>query len=157
MILSRFRGMRALPFVAILLLAGCAERTDQPLAFDHKVHRDEGVDGSFCYEYIEKATYSGIPTTESCTACHEGDAEAPELQRLAQYVAAGEEIPFALHLADRVARVPRGAPVAATAPPGGVREKRLQRHLKWAKLTAEEMADLRACLQEITRAPNKNQ
>lgn len=91
---SSSRHMVLLPLLTALCLAGCDEPTDQPLVFNHEAHKEAEVDCSVCHEYFQRATYSGIPTTESCTLCHEGDSQVPALQRLAQYVAAGEEIPW---------------------------------------------------------------
>ena len=91
---SAHRSMAILPLLTALCLVGCAEPTEQPLVFNHKVHKEAEIDCSACHEYFQNATYSGIPTTETCTLCHEGDGQAPELQRLAQYVSAGEEIPW---------------------------------------------------------------
>lgn len=90
------RRAAVLPLVVSLCLVGCGGEppVNQPLVFNHKVHKDQQVDCSACHEYYRNATYSGIPTTDTCTLCHDADAKAPELQKLARYVAAGEEIPW---------------------------------------------------------------
>ena len=95
MIVPRMRSMRVGPILIALFVIGCGDApVEQPLAFNHKVHKEAEIDCGFCHEHFESTRYSGIPTTESCTDCHEDDADTPELARLAEYAAAGEEIPW---------------------------------------------------------------
>ena len=91
---SLHRRTAVLLLLVVLCLSGCAEPTEQPLAFNHKAHKEAGIECGTCHEYFENATYAGIPSTETCTLCHDGESESPELQRLAGYVSAGEEVPW---------------------------------------------------------------
>ena len=91
---SSYRRTAIPPLLIVLCLFGCTESTEQPLAFNHKAHKEADIDCSVCHEYFEKEEYSGIPSTETCALCHGEDAQAPELRRLARYVSAGEEIPW---------------------------------------------------------------
>src|SRR3982751_2342286 len=44
---------------------------DQPVPFSHKQHvGDDGIDCRYCHNSVEKSAFAGMPTSETCMACH---------------------------------------------------------------------------------------
>lgn len=44
---------------------------DQPVPFSHRHHAWElGIDCRYCHTSVEKSSYAGIPSTETCMSCH---------------------------------------------------------------------------------------
>src|SRR5438045_9047125 len=44
---------------------------DQPVPFSHKHHvGDDGIDCRYCHNSVEKSPFAGMPSTETCMACH---------------------------------------------------------------------------------------
>lgn len=44
---------------------------EQPVMFDHRHHvRDDGVECKYCHTTVDRSTYAGMPTTETCMGCH---------------------------------------------------------------------------------------
>lgn len=44
---------------------------DQPVPFSHKHHTEElGIDCRFCHPSVETSAKAGVPSTETCMACH---------------------------------------------------------------------------------------
>src|SRR5678810_267678 len=43
----------------------------QPIPFSHKHHvTDDGIDCRYCHTSVEKSSFAGIPSTETCMNCH---------------------------------------------------------------------------------------
>jgi len=67
----------------------------QPVAYNHKVHLDAGMDCAACHTGAREGTHAGIPTTDKCAMCHRVDRPYPKTpDDLARYLKAGEEIPW---------------------------------------------------------------
>ncbi len=67
----------------------------QPIAFNHKVHIDNGLDCSACHERYSQAAVAGRPKLTTCLFCHETPlTESPEEEKVRQYAERGEEIPW---------------------------------------------------------------
>jgi hypothetical protein len=44
---------------------------DQPVPFSHKHHvGDDGIDCRYCHDSVEKSSFAGIPSTDTCMTCH---------------------------------------------------------------------------------------
>jgi hypothetical protein len=44
---------------------------EQPVPFSHKHHvGDDGIDCRYCHNSVEKSAFAGMPTSETCMACH---------------------------------------------------------------------------------------
>ena len=77
------------------------ERTEQPLAFNHRLHTSDvtGMACEDCHVLREDGSFGGIPALESCASCHEepvGDTEA-ERRLVEEYVKRGREIPWLVY------------------------------------------------------------
>ncbi|MFI3271058.1 MAG: menaquinone reductase multiheme cytochrome c subunit QrcA [Pseudomonadota bacterium] len=73
---------------------------DQPIRFSHKVHmEDGGMACEDCHSLREDGTFAGLPSTESCAACHsEPLGEDPEEQRfIDEYVNTGKEVKWLVY------------------------------------------------------------
>jgi hypothetical protein len=93
--------------VAVSLLLADKGPADavQPIEFNHSIHVAAEVECLMCHEGILDRSESRLPTLDTCTTCHDGDADDhPELARLAQYVEAGTELAWdpLLRLPDHV-------------------------------------------------------
>ncbi len=65
--------------------------TEQPIAFNHRLHvEDLDLVCLDCHEHYESETYSGLPSAEVCGFCHEeAQGESAEEQKLVELLAAG--------------------------------------------------------------------
>jgi Cytochrome c7 and related cytochrome c len=44
---------------------------DQPVPFSHKHHvGDDGIDCRYCHTSVEKSSFAGLPSTQTCMTCH---------------------------------------------------------------------------------------
>ena len=98
---SRAGGARCLLLVGTVLVAVVLVACDrgapviQPIAFNHKAHMDSGLDCTMCHESVESSAVAGVPTNDTCMACHEGAlTESPEEEKLLEYAARGEPVPW---------------------------------------------------------------
>lgn len=70
---------------------------DQPIPFSHKHHAWElGIDCRYCHTSVEKSSYAGIPSTETCMTCHSQIwTNSPLLEPVRQSYTTGQPIKFA--------------------------------------------------------------
>jgi hypothetical protein len=75
----------------------------QPINFPHNVHvQTYKMDCQYCHADARRSEYAGLPSVQRCLGCHKiTAADRPEIQKLAQYAASGQPIPWA-----RVFKVP---------------------------------------------------
>ena len=79
----------------LLVGLGLGSRPDQPIAFNHKKHLDQGVECITCHPYSKEQTFSGMPTLAICLGCHkEPVTESPEEEKIRQFEKKEEEIPW---------------------------------------------------------------
>ncbi len=80
-------------FLLIVILFSSAGRIKQPLAFNHKIHAENGLECVDCHFYFEVQATSGRPAIEVCSGCHEEPlGESKEEEKLMEYINAGKEI-----------------------------------------------------------------
>ena len=80
-----------------ILFAGCDGRAvvTQPIQFSHLAHTENGLSCDVCHEFVEQASFAGIPTTDGCMICHQGAmTESPEEEKVRQYAEEGKDIPW---------------------------------------------------------------
>jgi hypothetical protein len=67
---------------------------DQPVPFSHKHHvTDDGIDCRYCHTSVEKSSFAGLPSTETCMTCHSQIwKDAPALAPVRASLAANEPI-----------------------------------------------------------------
>jgi hypothetical protein len=67
----------------------------QPIAFNHKLHAESGLQCASCHTKAETKDQAGIPNTKDCLACHRKiQTTGATLQTLAAYERAKREIPW---------------------------------------------------------------
>ncbi|MFQ6109318.1 MAG: cytochrome c3 family protein [Candidatus Aminicenantales bacterium] len=97
-----FFGMIALLFLIILILRSLWGGTKQPIAFSHKIHKENDLDCLDCHSYYKDQAFSGRPSLETCLTCHEEPlGESKEEKKFMEYARAGLEIEW-----QRLYRVP---------------------------------------------------
>jgi hypothetical protein len=113
-VLSRFFGPRWLILgliVAATVVGGLyllsASRiqaaAQQPIAFNHELMVQAGVQCLFCHAEAMKSPVAGMPSVEKCMGCHKViKPDSPEIVKLAGYWERQEPIPWA-----RVNQLPR--------------------------------------------------
>ncbi len=80
-------------FLFIAYSAG--SRADQPIAFNHKKHMEQGLDCDTCHRYYKTQSFPGMPSVSVCLECHkEPITQNPEEEKIRQYAKRGEEIPW---------------------------------------------------------------
>jgi len=80
-------------FLSITYSAG--SRTDQPIAFNHKKHVEQGLGCDTCHRYYKAQTFSGLPDISVCLECHkDAITKSPEEEKIRQFAKRGEEIPW---------------------------------------------------------------
>jgi len=80
-----------------------AKPSTQPINFPHNTHvQTYKIDCQYCHSDARRSEYAGLPSVQRCLGCHKiTAADKPEIQKLAQYGARGESIPWT-----RVYKVP---------------------------------------------------
>ena len=69
--------------------------TEQPIAFNHRLHKEAGVECINCHPYFETRRFAGKPTLEVCLECHEEPmTESPEEAKIREYASEDKEIPW---------------------------------------------------------------
>jgi Cytochrome c7 and related cytochrome c len=67
----------------------------QPIAFNHKIHLQNGIDCTNCHDGVTQGPDAGIPSVSFCMACHQAVAvDKPEIKKLAAYADKGQDIPW---------------------------------------------------------------
>jgi Cytochrome c7 and related cytochrome c len=88
---GRKNGARAILFLALAGLAGA----EQPIAYSHKVHIDQGLVCLDCHITADVSARATIPSVTKCMLCHAKIAtDKPEIKKVAQYAASKREIPW---------------------------------------------------------------
>ncbi len=80
-----------------LLLSACQQAAPvvQPIQFSHKAHVEKGLPCDACHQSVEKASFAGMPPTETCMMCHQGAiTDNPEEEKVRQYAEKGLQIPW---------------------------------------------------------------
>lgn len=97
-----FGGALAIFFVVIIILRSLWGRIEQPIAFNHKIHEENGLECLDCHPYYKGHESSGKPRLETCSNCHEERlGESKEEKKLIEYIKSGNEIEW-----HRLYRVP---------------------------------------------------
>lgn len=82
------------------LPAALYETHPQPLAFNHRVHKDKAsMACQDCHAFREDGSFAGIPKLDNCAACHAqplGDS-ATERAFVEQFVTPNREIPWRVY------------------------------------------------------------
>jgi len=73
-----------------------AERTSQPIAFNHQKHVEQlGMECDVCHEFIRSGEHAGLPALTACLGCHEeAQTDQPEEKKIRDMAAAGEDDVF---------------------------------------------------------------
>ena len=67
----------------------------QPIAFTHQAHLAKNLTCEVCHTAVAQGPQAGIPSAKFCMACHLViAADKPEVKKLAEYVARGEDVPW---------------------------------------------------------------
>jgi hypothetical protein len=105
-------GALGVVLLAVLIFLGvsswsrqpaAAKPSVQPINFPHNVHvQTYKLDCQYCHSDARRSEYAGLPSVQRCLGCHKiTAADKPEIQKLAQYAARNEPIPWV-----RVFKVP---------------------------------------------------
>ncbi len=77
----------------IIILQTVRGGVKQPIAFNHKLHAENGLECVDCHPYFEEQASSGRPSLETCQSCHdEPQGESKEEKKLMEYIKSGNEI-----------------------------------------------------------------
>jgi cytochrome c553 len=89
--------------VYLLLARNAQAAPEQPIAFNHEIMVQLGIQCLFCHSDATRSPVAGMPSVQLCMGCHSTIAtSAPEIQKLAGYWERQEPIPWT-----RVHRLPR--------------------------------------------------
>jgi hypothetical protein len=83
--------------IGALFLSACEDTPPvvQPIQFSHKAHTEKGLACDSCHQSVQKASFAGIPNTETCMMCHQGAiTDSPEEEKVRQYAEKGLLIPW---------------------------------------------------------------
>lgn len=95
-------GLLMIILVVIIILPYVWGRIEQPLAFNHRIHGENGMECLDCHPYYEENASSGRPSQEECSFCHQellGESQAEK--KLIEYIKSGKKIEW-----NRLYRVP---------------------------------------------------
>ena len=67
----------------------------QPIAFNHRLHLQNGMQCTSCHVGVTEGPDAGIPSVTFCMACHQAVAtNNPEIKKLTAYAAKEQDIPW---------------------------------------------------------------
>ncbi len=67
----------------------------QPIAFNHKLHKEAEVECVTCHIYVQTQRYAGKPTLQICLECHEEPmTDSSEEAKIQEYAKDQKEIPW---------------------------------------------------------------
>jgi hypothetical protein len=65
----------------------------QPIAFNHNLHAENGLECLDCHPYFQEHASSGKPSLEVCLGCHEEAlGESTEEAKLREYLESGKDV-----------------------------------------------------------------
>ncbi|MBE2203278.1 MAG: cytochrome c3 family protein [Chthoniobacterales bacterium] len=66
----------------------------QPVPYSHAIHVEQlGMDCRYCHSYVEVASHSNVPTTQTCMACHtQIRANSPKLEAVRESWKTGQPV-----------------------------------------------------------------
>jgi len=98
----RLRGLIVIVLVVLIVAGGAtfllATRTQaapqqQPIAFNHQLMVQAGIQCLFCHTEARRSPMAGMPSVEKCMGCHKVIAnDKPEIKKVAEYWQRGEPI-----------------------------------------------------------------
>jgi hypothetical protein len=84
--------------ILILLLFitySTGSRPDQPIAFNHKKHAEQGMGCDACHKHYNTEAFSGMPDIAVCLECHkEAITKSPEEEKIRQFAKKGQKSPW---------------------------------------------------------------
>lgn len=79
----------------VLFGLGFSSKMEQPIAFNHKKHQEQGIECASCHRYFKEETFSGMPTIASCLECHKDPiTKSADEEKIRQFHQTGKEIPW---------------------------------------------------------------
>jgi menaquinone reductase, multiheme cytochrome c subunit len=82
-------------FLLFFFTLGMGGRTEQPIAFNHKLHQQQGIECLTCHPHYKDQTFSGMPALAICLECHkEPLTKSVEEEKIRQFEKKGQEIPW---------------------------------------------------------------
>jgi cytochrome c553 len=89
-------------FSLIIILRSAWGGVKQPIAFNHKIHAEKGLECLNCHQHYKDRASSGKPRLEICAECHEEPiGKSQEEKKLVEHIKSGKEIEW-----QRLYRVP---------------------------------------------------
>jgi len=82
--------------VGVLLFTTVMGRgVKQPIQFNHKSHKEQGVDCITCHQHVQEQNFAGFPKIDICLGCHEESiTENPEEEKIRIFQKEGIPIPW---------------------------------------------------------------
>ncbi len=88
-------------FIIFVLIIGLfwqenRKTPEQPINFNHQIHVSKvGLACTHCHTTVEKSTFAGIPSVETCMTCHQSVAtDKPEIRKLTKFWEDKQPIPW---------------------------------------------------------------
>ncbi|OFW26990.1 MAG: hypothetical protein A3H27_04935 [Acidobacteria bacterium RIFCSPLOWO2_02_FULL_59_13] len=79
----------------ITLLWPSGPGVEQPIQYNHQKHINAGLQCGDCHTLYPTSPWAGLPTTETCSACHQAAlTESAEESKLIEFVEKGEPLPW---------------------------------------------------------------
>ncbi|MDE2852086.1 MAG: cytochrome c3 family protein [Acidobacteriota bacterium] len=84
----RFAGLLAGIWILALTLVACGPTQnlptpEQPIAYDHQVHIEAGLECVRCHRGAEEGVHAGMPSVQACAGCHRREIpDHPEVQKV---------------------------------------------------------------------------
>jgi hypothetical protein len=89
-------------FILVIILRSLSGGVKQPIAFNHNIHAENGLECLDCHPLYQEHASSGKPSLETCLGCHEEPlGESQEEAKLREYIESDKEIEW-----QRLYRVP---------------------------------------------------
>jgi hypothetical protein len=88
-------GLVVVVVVLLLIVNAAGAGDEQPIAFEHNTHAENGIQCQFCHTGVYKSPAAGIPSVEKCMGCHTYIAtDSNQIKKLAGYWERQEPVPW---------------------------------------------------------------
>lgn len=79
-------------FILIFINLSLSSRSNQPLLFNHKIHKKADIDCIQCHPFYKEQRFSGMPNITICIECHKDPlTQNPEEEKIRQFHKSGKD------------------------------------------------------------------
>lgn len=80
-------------FFLIFIKPSLSLKNKNSIQFNHRIHKEAGIECKKCHEYFEEEKFSGMPKISTCMECHKDSiTKNPEEEKIREFHIKGKEL-----------------------------------------------------------------